>query len=126
MLYRKIEREGVIEVTKQQDRSLPPKKDSIDKLITIQSDIEKVIKGEKTSTRRMGRFADVGEFLTFDDRKFVIDNVYQQALGEITEEDAKREGYDSLDAYKKYILSLHPEMKWIPNLKVWVHEFSRV
>jgi N4-acetylcytidine amidohydrolase len=107
-----------------ENHTLPPKKGSIDQLITIPKDIEKVIKGEKTATRRNGRYADIGEVMTLEGHKFVVEKVYQQALGDLTDEDARKEGYKSLEDYKEKILSIHPGMRWMPKLEVWVHEFS--
>lgn len=111
-------------INQQERQKSTSEKENIDSLITIQKDIEKVIKGEKTSQRRMKRFADVGDILTLDGYKFVIEKVYQQELGEITDEDARKEGYENFEAYKESILSIHDGMPWIPTLKVWVHEFS--
>ncbi|MDX8046859.1 ASCH domain-containing protein [Gracilibacillus sp. S3-1-1] len=113
-------------MTKQSNQPLPPKTCSVDRLVTIQEDVEKVLKGEKTATRRNGRYADIGEIMELQDKKFKIDNVYSQKLGELTDEDAIREGYESLEAYKEAILSIHPGMPWLPKMEVWVHEFSAV
>lgn len=107
-----------------ENNSLPPKTNTIDKLVTKPADIEKVINGEKLATRRSGRFADVGENWILQDRKFVIKNVYRQKLGEVTDEDAVKEGYQNLEEYKDSILSLHPGLKWQPEMKVWVHEYE--
>ncbi|MCU9595526.1 ASCH domain-containing protein [Caldibacillus thermolactis] len=104
----------------------PSEKENIERLITIPEDIKKVISGKKSATRRMKRFADVGEVMILEGQKFVIEKVYQQALGDITDEDAKKEGYESFESYKESILSIHPGMPWIPTLKVWVHEFSPI
>lgn len=65
-------------------------KENIERLITIPEDIKKVISGKKSATRRMKRFADVGEVMILEGQKFVIEKVYQQALGDITDEDAKK------------------------------------
>ena len=109
---------------KENSTPLPPKTCSIDRLVTLPEDVEKVIKGIKTATRRNGRYADIGETMELKDKKFRVDNVYKQKLGELTDEDANREGYDSLAAYKEAILSIHPGMPWLPEMEVWVHEFS--
>lgn len=106
--------------------TLPPKKGSIDQLVTKPADVEKVINGQKTATRRSGRYADVGEKWTFQDKGFIVKNVYQQKLGEVTDADALMEGYQSLEEYKQSILSIHPGMKWQPEMKVWVHEYESV
>jgi N4-acetylcytidine amidohydrolase len=109
-----------------QNNSLPPKTCSIDRLITIQSDIDKVLEGKKTATRRNGRYADIGEIMVLENRSFQIDRVYEQTLGELTDEDALREGYENLEQYKESILAMHPGMPWVPKMRVWVHEFSEM
>lgn len=103
---------------------LPPKTCSIDKFITIEEDIQKVLSGQKTATRRNGRYADPGEIMTLGGRQFVIDKVYSQSLGELTDDDARREGYNSVEEYKQSILSLHPGMPWLPQMRVWVHNLK--
>lgn len=104
--------------------ALPPKTCTIDRLITVKSDIEKVLSGQKTATRRNGRYADVGEIMTLEGHKFVIDKVYSQSLGELTDDHVKQEGYSNVEEYKQSILSIHPGMPWLPQMRVWVHEFS--
>ncbi|MFC5452836.1 ASCH domain-containing protein [Paenibacillus aestuarii] len=106
--------------------SLPPKTCTIERLVTLPADVEKVIQGRKTATRRNGRYADVGEIMTLEGHEFVVENVYSQSLGELTEDNAKQEGYADLEAYKQSILSMHPGMPWLPQMKVWVHEFRPV
>lgn len=106
--------------------ALPPKTCTIDRLITVQSEIEKVLKDEKTAVRRNGRYADIGEIMTLKGHDFVIEKVYSQALGELTDEHARQEGYSSLEDYKESILSMHPGMPWLPQMRVWVHEFRPV
>lgn len=108
------------------NNELPAKTCSIDRLVTMESDIQKVLEGKKTATRRNGRYADVGEIMTLEGKSFKIDRVYEQSLGELTDEDAKREGFNTVEEYKESILSYHPGMPWLPQMKVWVHEFSKV
>ncbi|SHE36623.1 hypothetical protein SAMN05444392_101180 [Seinonella peptonophila] len=102
---------------------LPPKTCTIDRLITQKTDIDRVLSGQKLATRRNGRYADPGEVLKLQGQKFEVYRVYQQSLGDMQDHDAKQEGFSNLQAYKDYILSLHPKMRWIPQAKVWVHEF---
>lgn len=108
------------------NNELPAKTCTIERLITMESDIKKVLEGQKTATRRNGRYADVGEIMTLEGQQYKIDRVYEQSLGELTDEDAKREGFNTVDEYKESILSYHPGMPWLPHMKVWVHEFSKV
>ncbi|MEH7333256.1 ASCH domain-containing protein [Neobacillus drentensis] len=112
--------------TQNESKSLPPKTCSVERLVTLEADVKKVLSGEKTATRRNGRYADPGEIMTLEGRKFVVDKVYSQSLGELTDEDARREGFQTVEEYKQSILSIHPGMPWLPQMRVWVHEFSPV
>ncbi|RKN61986.1 ASCH domain-containing protein [Paenibacillus ginsengarvi] len=106
--------------------ALPPKTCSIDRLVTVKEDVAKVLNGAKTATRRNGRYADPGEIMEHGGKKFEVYNVYQQMLGDMSDEDARREGFPEMESYKAYILSLHKGMPWIPQAKVWVHEFRDI
>jgi N4-acetylcytidine amidohydrolase len=110
----------------EEQNTLPPKTCSIERLVTMPVDIEKVLKGTKTATRRNGRYADVGEIMVLKDKEFRVDRVYSQSLGELTNEHARHEGFETVDEYKETILSYHPGMPWLPHMRVWVHEFSLV
>jgi len=112
--------------TEHANNALPPKTCTIERLVTIPEDIEKVIAGKKTATRRNGRYADIGEIMTLNGYEFVVDSVYSQTLGELTDEHAMQEGYETLEDYKQSILSLHEGMPWLPKMKVWVHEYRPV
>lgn len=109
-----------------ENNTLPPKTCSVERLVTMEADVKKVLAGEKTATRRNGRYADPGEIMTLEGREFVVDRVYSQSLGELTDDDASREGFESVEEYKQSILSYHPGMPWLPQMRVWVHEFSPV
>jgi hypothetical protein len=106
--------------------TLSPKTCSIERLITQKEDIKRVLEGQKTATRRNGRYADPSEIMEHDGKKFEVYKVYQQPLGELTDENAKAEGFADAESYKQHILSMHPGMPWIPQAKVWVHEFRPV
>jgi N4-acetylcytidine amidohydrolase len=110
----------------QETNTLPPKTCSIERLITMQSDIDLVLAGKKTATRRNGRYADVGEIMNLQGKAFIVERVYSQSLGELTDEHAKQEGYETVEEYKQSILSYHPGMPWLPQMRVWVHEFRPV
>jgi hypothetical protein len=110
----------------QNEQTLPPKTCSVELLVTREEDVEKVIANQKTATRRNGRYADIGEVMILKGKEFVVEKVYSQALGELTDEHAKQEGYESVEAYKDSILSIHPGMPWLPKMRVWVHEFRQV
>lgn len=106
--------------------TLPPKTCTIERLVTLEEDVKKVLSGQKTATRRNGRYADPGEIMTLEGREFVVEKVYSQSLGELTDDDARREGFETVEDYKQSILSIHPGMPWLPQMRVWVHEFRPV
>ncbi|MFC0212653.1 ASCH domain-containing protein [Paenibacillus chartarius] len=110
----------------QPEGQLPPKTCSVDRLVTKESEVSKVLDGLKTATRRNGRYADVGEIMDLQGQRFEITKVYRQSLGELTDEHARQEGYANVDAYRDSILAMHPGMPWLPHMKVWVHEFRKV
>ncbi|MBC7544038.1 MAG: ASCH domain-containing protein [Candidatus Sericytochromatia bacterium] len=105
---------------------LPPKTCTIDRLVTRPEDVTKMLAGEKTAQRRNGRYADIGETWELAGKTFCVDAVYAQPLGEITDDQAEAEGYASLDDYREAILAMHAGMPWIPQARVWVHEFRRL
>ncbi|CAM3145651.1 ASCH domain-containing protein [Filibacter tadaridae] len=110
----------------QQNAGLPEKTSSVEKLITVPEDIKRVLNGEKTATRRNGVYAYPGEIMVLDGKEFKMDTVYSQTLGEMTDENAKQEGFADMESYKQSILAFHPKMPWLPTMRVWVHEFSPV
>jgi hypothetical protein len=105
---------------------LPPKTCSIERLVTRPADVDKVLSGAKTATRRNGRYADVGEIMELRGERFEVTKVYRQSLGELTDADARAEGYPDAAAYRAGILAIHPGMPWLPHMKVWVHEFRKI
>lgn len=115
-----------IHMTNQKTENLPEKSCSIERLVTIKEDVKKVLDGKKTATRRNGVYAYPGEIMMLEGQEVKIDALYQQTLGELTDEDAVREGFETVEDYKQSILSLHPNMPWLPQMRVWVHEFSLV
>ncbi|MBB4824361.1 hypothetical protein HNO89_001583 [Sporosarcina luteola] len=104
----------------------PKKTCSVERLVTVPDDVKKVLEGKKTATRRNGVYAYPGEIMVLEGKEFKVDKLYAQTLGELTEADAKQEGFNNLEDYKQSILSLHPKMPWLPTMSVWVHEFSPV
>ncbi len=52
-----------------------------------------------------------------------ITAVYNQKLKDMSEDDAKREGYQSLDAFKNAWVEIYPGHGWDPEQNVWVIEW---
>ena len=103
-----------------------PEKYAISKLITRQTDIDKIIKGEKTTIRRNDRYADIGDEIGFGKLTFIVNNIYQQKLKSLTNKDAKQEGYNNLEEYKTALTSIHQGAVWDPEAVVWTHELKQI
>ncbi|MCE7791136.1 ASCH domain-containing protein [Salipaludibacillus sp. CUR1] len=95
-------------------------------MVTKPEDVEKVLTGKKTATRRNGRYADPGEIMVLEGKQFKVERVYRETLGDLTDESAVQEGFNNLEDYKNAILAIHPGMPWKAEMKVWVHEFKEV
>jgi hypothetical protein len=91
--------------------------------------IQKIHNGSKTSTRRPirpmvkegGRYHLKIELFKALPDSIQVDRLYQQPLGEMTEADAKREGYSTLQEFQEVWVSLFKI--YDPEQTVWVVEF---
>jgi hypothetical protein len=88
-----------------------------------------ILTGAKTATRRRRKppvkeggsyHIRTGFFEHLDDR-FRVDRLYQQRLGDMTEDDASREGSPTLRDYARDWIALYGA--WNPDDLVWVVEF---
>src|SRR5699024_1969719 len=98
-----------------------PKKYDINKLVSIEEDIHKITHGDKVSVRRNDRYADNGDEIVLNGHLFEVENVYPQYLKNVTDKNAREEGYDSLDSYKEALTSIHETAVWDPEQLVWAH-----
>ncbi len=102
----------------------PVKTCSIGRLIRHTKLVAMAKSGDKTQQRRDGIYAYPGETFILDDVEFTITGVERQRLVDMTEMDAKAEGYPSMEAYQHTILKMHSGMRWDENKFVWVHYFQ--
>lgn len=102
----------------------PEKTCSIDRLVTHAKLVEAVKVGIKTQQRRNGVYGWPGETFKLDEMTFVVTDLKRQRLGDMTDADAKAEGYPTLNAYRDIILKMHAGMTWEPDSLVWVHSFA--
>lgn len=106
-------------------QNYPPKTCEIDRLVTHQKLVEAALSGRKTQQRRNGVYGYPGESFDLDAHTFVITALERQALGEMTEADARAEGFPDLQTYKQLIISMHAGMDWNESHQVWVHKFRK-
>ena len=107
------------------NQQYPNKTCEIDRLLRHPKLIAAAISGAKTQQRRDGLYAYPNETFELEGIPFIITSVERQRIGEMTEEDAKAEGYPNLEIYKQIILQMHANMTWDDQSLVWVHSFKR-
>ena len=90
-----------------------------------------IYSGSKTAVRHLHRHgAKVGMrmravFKSYSIVDLNITAVYNQKLGEINDDDARKEGYESLNQFKEAWNQNHPVRKWNPEQDIWVIEWKR-
>ncbi len=104
--------------------NLPEKTCSIERLVTQPKLVAAAKAGTKTQQRRDGVYGWVGESFELDGMAFVVIGLSRQRLGDMTDEDARAEGFPGLAMYKDIILKMHTGMTWEEDHLVWVHSFA--
>lgn len=104
--------------------NFPDKTCSIDRLVTQPKLVAAAKAGTKTQQRRDGVYGWPGEKFFLDGQEFVVTSLVRQRLGDLTDADARAEGFPDLETYKGLILRMHPNMEWNPDSLVWVHTFA--
>lgn len=103
----------------------PEKTCEIDRLVRHPRLVEAALAGIKTQQRRDGVYAYPGETFLLENTQFTVTALERRTLGDMTDDDAKAEGYPNLAAYKDLILRMHPGMEWDNSHKLWVHIFEK-
>lgn len=103
----------------------PKKTCEIARLVRQPKLVEAALSGHKTQQRRDGIYAYPGETFKLNKVFFTVTALERQRLGDMTDADAKAEGYPNLAMYKSLILRMHAGMTWEVGSLVWVHSFKR-
>ncbi|MDX8401439.1 MAG: ASCH domain-containing protein [Mariprofundaceae bacterium] len=103
----------------------PEKTCTIDRLIRHPRLVAEAMAGRKTEQRRDGVYAWPGERFTLNGVGFVCTGLERQRLGDMSDDDARAEGWPDLASYRELILRMHPGMRWNEDALVWVHRFRR-
>ncbi|MCJ7425043.1 ASCH domain-containing protein [Candidatus Bathyarchaeota archaeon] len=97
--------------------------------------LTKILAGQKTQTRRIHRPISqgwqIGKTYGIRDRWFTkpqthitILRKFRQRLGDITQEDVQKEGYTSMEEFRKVWAEIYGQ--WNPDQIVTVYEFKKV
>ncbi len=104
--------------------ALPEKTCSIERLVTQEKLVAAAKAGIKTQQRRDGVYGWPGESFELEGMAFIVTDLSRQRLGDMTDDDAKAEGFPGLAMYKDIILKMHTGMTWEEDHFVWVHRFA--
>ncbi|PKM13017.1 MAG: hypothetical protein CVV13_03315 [Gammaproteobacteria bacterium HGW-Gammaproteobacteria-3] len=102
----------------------PEKTCSIERLIRHPKLIAAAKSGVKTQQRRDGVYAWPGEEFELDGVTFTVTDLRRERLGDMSDEQARAEGYPDLASYQALILQMHPGMMWETESLAWVHCFA--
>ncbi|WP_254537207.1 ASCH domain-containing protein [Halomarina litorea] len=83
--------------------------------------------GDITQIHRGNPYAEVGDTFAVDGTTFEVTDVTHRTLGDLTDEDARAEGSEDLDAYRKRLEHAHSDgFEWDDDADVVRHRFERV
>jgi len=89
---------------------------------------EAALAGDVTQLSRGGstRYAAEGDTFVLEGETFAVTGVTERTLGDLTDEDAQREGSPSLDAYKQRMEQVHPgDFEWDDSSSIVTYRFER-
>jgi kynureninase len=88
--------------------------------------LEAVAAGEMTQIHRGQRYADEGDTFELDGDTFEVVGVTERTLGDMTDEDARREGSEDLDTYKERMIRAHGgNFEWDDDADVIRHRVAK-
>jgi hypothetical protein len=81
--------------------------------------------GDVTQIHRGHRYADEGDTFDVDGVTFEVTDVTERTLGDLTDADARREGAEDLDGYRRMLAHAHENFEWDDESEVVRHRFER-
>jgi len=81
--------------------------------------------GEVTQVHRGRAYADAGDSFTIDGVAFEVVDVEDRTLGDLTDDDARAEGYRDLQQYREVLHRAHDEFEWDDDSEIVRHRFER-
>jgi len=83
------------------------------------------VDGEVTQVHRGRAYADVGDTFTIDGVAFEVVDTEDRTLGDLTDEDARAEGYQDLEQYREVLDRAHEDFEWDDDSEIVCHRFER-
>ena len=81
--------------------------------------------GRVTQLHRGHAYAEEGDTFEIDGQTFEVTDITHRTLGDLTDEDAQREGSEDLDAYRDRLEAVHDTFEWDDDSEVVRHRFAR-
>ncbi|WP_247003663.1 ASCH domain-containing protein [Halosolutus gelatinilyticus] len=81
--------------------------------------------GDVTQIHRGHRYAEEGETFVIDGTTFEVTEVTERTLGDLTDEDARAEGMEDLDAYRQLLDRAHDNFEWNDDNEIVLHRFDQ-
>jgi len=81
--------------------------------------------GDVTQIHRGHQYADEGDTFEIDGTTFEVVEVRERTLGDMTDEDARKEGAKSLDQYRKMLERAHENFEWEDDSDIVLHRFEQ-
>jgi hypothetical protein len=95
-------------------------------LFPNQHTIDAVVEGKMTQIHRGNPYADEGDTFEASGETFEIVDVTERKLGDMTDEDARREGSADLEAYKERMVKAHGgSFEWNEDATVYRHRIEK-
>ena len=89
---------------------------------------EAVLAGDVTQLSRgdADRYAESGDTFALDGETFEVTGVEERTLGDLDDDDARREGSPSLEAYRRRMQQVHPgDFEWDDTSEIVTYRFER-
>ncbi|ELY65162.1 ASCH domain-containing protein [Natrinema versiforme] len=84
-----------------------------------------VVDGEVTQIHRGHQYAEEGDTFAIDGTIFEVTDIRERTLGDLTDEDARAEGMENLEAYERLLERAHEDFEWDDDSEVMLHRFEQ-
>jgi len=101
------------------------------RFMVLPNNVDQILKGNKQMSRRFRRWLDPGDTFTVKGKRFRAVRVEKIKVGDITEDDIRKEGYANKEEFEQMWYKSHPKSvaagKTLdPNQNCWCHEYMEV
>lgn len=86
---------------------------------------ERAKNGEIVQLHRGNRYAAAGDTFAIDGESFEVLEVTERTLGDMTDEDAQKEGATDLEQYKQILEQAHDNFEWDADSEIYLHRFEK-